>query len=256
MFADPWLEMGEIDIIEGVNQQSVNTMTLHTSARCVVENTTIFPGIQGNTNGQLAFSGQTTAMNCDVNAAGQGQNVGYSIQTPINSLSTSVASAGNLPGGSVLPTYGTNFSLADGGVYAMEWTTESISIWFFHHTGAIPNDVTSNTPNPSGWGTPLAKFAGSGCDFQTRFKDLKIVIDTTFCGAWAGKVWQLGGCAASTGSAICEAYVRGNPAAFSEAYREIAGLKWFQNPTANVKRDSNHAHRMPHQKGRLYRWWL
>lgn len=153
MFADPWLEMGEIDIIEGVNQQSVNTMTLHTSARCVVENNTIFPGIQGNTNGQLAFSGQMTAMNCDVNAAGQGQNVGCSIQAPINSLSTSVDSAGNLPGGSVLPTYGTNFNLADSGVYAMEWTIESISIWFFPHTGAIPNDVTSNTPNPSGWGT-------------------------------------------------------------------------------------------------------
>jgi len=51
MFADPRLEMGEIDIIEGVNQQSVNTMALHTSAGCVVENTTTFPGIQGNTNG-------------------------------------------------------------------------------------------------------------------------------------------------------------------------------------------------------------
>src|SRR6266403_308376 len=142
MFANPWPEMGEIYIIEGVNQQSVNTMAPYTSARCVVENATVFPGIQGNTNGQLAFSRQTTTMNCDVNAAGQGQSVDRSIQAPIKPLSTSVASAGNLPGGSVLPTYGTNFNLVDGGVYAMEWTTESISIWFFPHTGAIPNDVT------------------------------------------------------------------------------------------------------------------
>ena len=81
-----------------------------------------------STNGQLVFSGQMTTMNCDVNAAGQGQSVGCSIQAPINPLSTSVASAGNLPGGSVLPTYGTNFNLADDGVYAIEWTTESISI--------------------------------------------------------------------------------------------------------------------------------
>ena len=79
MFANPWPEMGEVGIIEGVNQQSVNTMALHTNAGCVIENTTIFPGIRGNTNGQLAFSGQMTAMNCDVNAAGQGQNVGCSI---------------------------------------------------------------------------------------------------------------------------------------------------------------------------------
>jgi len=37
-------------------------------------------------------------MNCDVNAAGQGQNVGCSIQAPINTLSTSIASTGNFPG--------------------------------------------------------------------------------------------------------------------------------------------------------------
>ncbi|OCK87323.1 glycoside hydrolase family 16 protein [Cenococcum geophilum 1.58] len=152
------LQMGEIDIIEGVNQQSVNTMALHTSAGCV-----------------LALSGQMTAMNYDVNAVGQGQNFGCSIQAPINPFSTSVASAGNLP------------------VYAMERTTELISIWFFPHTGAIP--MTSQAILP----TPVA---------GTRFKDLKIVIDTTFCGAWAGKVWQPGDCAASTGSAVCEAYVR------------------------------------------------
>jgi len=44
MFADPWPEMGEIDIIEGVNQQSVNAMALHTSAGCAVENTTVSLG--------------------------------------------------------------------------------------------------------------------------------------------------------------------------------------------------------------------
>ena len=38
MFANLWPEMGRIDIIEGVNQQSVNTMALYTSTGCVVEN--------------------------------------------------------------------------------------------------------------------------------------------------------------------------------------------------------------------------
>ena len=69
--------------IEGANQQSVNVMAVHTNAGCAVGNTTVSSGSQGNTNGQLAFSGQMTTMNCDVNAAGQGQNVGCSIQVPI-----------------------------------------------------------------------------------------------------------------------------------------------------------------------------
>jgi hypothetical protein len=253
MSANP--EMGEIDIIKGINQQSVNTMALYTSAGCVVENATIFPGIQGNTNGQLEFSGQMTTINCNVNAAGQGQNVGRSIQAPINPLSTSVASAGNLPGGCLAHL---RYEIQPRGrrnlCYGVDNRVNQYLVLppYQSHTQRRHKQYSQ----PQWLGYPLAKFAGSDCDFQARFKDLKIVIDTTFCGAWAGKVWQSGGCAASTGSAICEAYVRDNPAAFSEAYWEIVGLKRFQNPTANVKRDSNHAHRMPHQKGRLYRWWL
>ena len=182
-------------------------------------------------------------MNCDVNAVGQGQNVGCSIQAPINPLSTSVASAGNLPGGSVLvalscpPTVRTSTSRTAEYTPWSGQPSQSVS-----GSSLIPSHTQrchKQYSRPQWLGYPLAKFAGSGCDFQTRFKDLKIVIDTTFCGAWAGKVWQSDGYAASIGPAICEAYVRDNPAAFSEAYREIAGLKWFQNPTANVKGDSS-----------------
>ena len=94
-------------------------MALHTNARCVIRNATVSPGSQGNTNGQLAFSGQMTTMNCDVNAAGQGQNVGCSIQVPIKPFpppwllqETSLVA--------VFPTYDTNFNPAGGGVYATE----------------------------------------------------------------------------------------------------------------------------------------
>lgn len=237
MFGDPWPSKGEVDIIEGANQQTVNAITLHTSTSCIVSNATVSPGGQGNKNGRLSFSGHMTTLNCEVDAAGQGKDVGCSIQA-----------------GSALPTYGTHFNVAGGGVYAMEWTANSISIWLFPHTGAIPSDITKNNPDPSGWGTPLAEFAGSGCDFSARFKDLKIVIDTTFCGTWAGAVWQSGGCADSTGLPTCEAYVRDNPAAFFEAYWQIAGLKWFQNPATKARRDNDPARRMPHQTGRSF-WW-
>ncbi|OCL01919.1 glycoside hydrolase family 16 protein [Glonium stellatum] len=120
MFSDPWPEMGEIDIIEGVNQQSVNAMTLHTSAGCVVENATVSPEDQADTNGQLAFSGQMTTLNCDVDAAGQAQNVGCSIQAPKTTPSASVTSTENLPASPILPTYGTNFNLVSGSFLVLE----------------------------------------------------------------------------------------------------------------------------------------
>lgn len=48
-----WPSNGEIDIIEGVNDQTGNDMTLHTSSGCT----------QGSTSG---FSGSVTSTNCDV----------------------------------------------------------------------------------------------------------------------------------------------------------------------------------------------
>ena len=86
--------MGKIDIIESVNQQSVNAMALHPNARCAVGNTTVSPGSQGNTNEQLTFSGQVMTMNCDVNAAGQKQNVGCNIQAP--TVCPTVSDAGSV----------------------------------------------------------------------------------------------------------------------------------------------------------------
>ncbi|KAK5112446.1 hypothetical protein LTR62_004202 [Meristemomyces frigidus] len=188
-----WPAGGEIDIIEGVNEQTSNDMTLHTSDGCSITN-------------NEKFTGSITTPDCYVDAAGQPNNAGCQIGTTNTQ------------------TYGAGFNANKGGVYATEWTSSAISIYFFPR-GSIPADITSGWPNPSGWGEPLAQFQG-GCDIPSFFSDQQIVFDTTFCGDWAGNVWSSGSCAPK--ASTCDAFVANNPAAFTEAYWSINALKVYQ----------------------------
>ena len=190
-----WPADGEIDIIEGVNMQEKNQMTLHTSAGCA---------IQSNAAG--AFTGQVNTTNCGPDEA----NTGCAIVAPDTN------------------TYGTGFNTANGGVYATEWTSEGISIWSFPRA-SIPADITAQSPDPTQWGTPLAKFAGgSSCDIDAHFKDMNIVFNTAFCGDWAGKAWESSGCAAKTGMQTCAQYVGAKGADFKESFWIVNYVRVFQ----------------------------
>ncbi|KAL6703448.1 nicotinate-nucleotide diphosphorylase (carboxylating) [Coniothyrium glycines] len=249
-----WPVGGEIDILEGVNDYETNAVTLHTSTGCVVDNTTVAGGA-GQADGvgpAPLFTGDMTTANCDVKAPNQGANVGCSIHAPA-SLS-GVQMGGDADAKAVkLASYGTPFNEAGGGVYAMEWTDSSITVWFFSH--ADPNTAllfpsfpsNSTVPDPSQWPSPLAHFSGNGCDFAQRFKDMKIIFDTTFCGEWAGREWEKGGCKAKTGVDTCEKFVEENPEAFTEAFWEVRGLKWYQKGEGKAKGGVK-------ARGRKYRW--
>ncbi|KAI5378550.1 hypothetical protein J4E82_002866 [Alternaria postmessia] len=178
------------------------------------------------------FTGLMSTDDCDVAAPGQLKNVGCSIHAPEIMSGIQTGGSGNTDtGGAVpLPSYGTEFNKAQGGVYAMEWSTIGISVWFFpRESHGFTENFSSNTtlPDPSRWGTPIAHFSGSGCDFSERFRDLKIIFNIAFCGEWAGAERDKS-CAKKTGVATCNQYVRDNPEVFKEAYWEVAGLKWFQ----------------------------
>ena len=116
-------------------------MTLHTSDGCTINNS--------------GFTGTLTTDNCYVDAAGQSNNAGCGITDP------STAS------------YGAGFNANGGGVFATEWTSSAISIYFFPR-GSIPSDITDGSPDPSTWGTPVAYFSG-GCDIDEHFSGMQIV---------------------------------------------------------------------------------
>ena len=183
-----WPNSGEIDIIEGVNTQTINRMTMHTSGGCTLVN----KNCQGNL-GCAADGGGTTS-------------------------------------------FGTGFNRAGGGVFAMEWTSNSINIWHFarHHA---PSDFNGAHPNPRNWGNPTASFVGgSGCNIDSHFMNNNIVFDTTFCGDWAGNVWSQDSTCSHL-APTCQQYVQNNPRAFQEAYWKINSLKVYQQSSARMSRD-------------------
>ncbi|RAR04643.1 glycoside hydrolase family 16 protein [Stemphylium lycopersici] len=240
--SEDWPEGGEIDLVEGVNDYETNSVTLHTSKGCMVDNTTTHTGGSGGTgDASLPFTGLMSTEDCDVEAPGRDKNVGCSIHVPEAPSGLQTGRMDNAGGETSLPSYGTQFNKVSGGVYAMEWTTAGISAWFFPRDspGFIEHFSQNYTdPDPSTWGTPIAHFSGSGCDFTERFKDLQIIFNTAFCGEWAGKEWDKS-CAKKTGVDTCDAYVRDNPDTFKEAYWEVAGLRWFQKGGAEeAKRDT------------------
>ena len=195
---ETWPSGGEIDIIEGVNNATGNHATLHTG-----------PGVTINNGTGTTMSGTVVTSNCDINAQGQDQNAGCSVADNDTF------------------SFGAGFNTNNGGVYAMEWTTNLIKLWFFPR-GSIPNDIATDTPDPtsSGWGTPRAVFQGDS-NMDTHFHNQSIILDTTFCGQWAGRVWITSECASL--APTCEEYVTSNPSAFTEAYWAINKLHVFQD---------------------------
>jgi hypothetical protein len=175
-----------------VNDQSTDTLTPHTASGCTVSNSTSLAG--------------SVALETDCNDADA--NTGCGVSTS--------STAG----------YGAGFNAIGGGVYAMQWTSSGIYVWFFERE-IIPGDIRSGSPDVSRWGTPTANFSGGGCDFDTYFQNNNIVFDTTFCGGWAGSVWDSQGTCGNLAD-TCQDYVADNPGAFVDAFWAINSIKVYQ----------------------------
>ena len=202
MFGPNWPSSGEIDIIEGVNTQATGAVTLHTSPGCTMTNT----GASASTKLKSADCGGGNA------SGGCGQQTAD------------------------VQNYGDGFNDVRGGVYATEWTSDHIAVWFFQRT-AIPADIASGQPNPAAWGPPAAHFlGGQGCDIDSHFANNQLVFDTTFCGDWAGNadVWAADA-TCSAKAASCNDYVANHPADFQDAFWEINSIKVYEQQAAGYQ---------------------
>lgn len=104
--------------VEGVNDQSPNAMTLHTSANCSMPTT------------NRPMTGTATGNNCDVNQTG---NAGCGVKAPTTN------------------SYGPSLNAIGGGWYAMERTNNFIKVWFFPRNGSKPSDIGASTINTDNW---------------------------------------------------------------------------------------------------------
>ncbi|KAJ4313860.1 hypothetical protein N0V94_006726 [Neodidymelliopsis sp. IMI 364377] len=197
---EPWPVKGEIDIIEGVNKNSANSMVLHTDTKC-------------KTNGQ----GQTGVQNlydCALDSSSGTTGCGVS--------DTSAKS------------YGTAFNANEGGYYVTEWQAEGIKVWFFPR-GSAPASLTTGEPDTSEFGTPSANFQGD-CDIEKRFMDQRFIFSNTFCGDWGGNVYANSGCpmySGLSGMDSCKKYVAENPQVFKDAYWRVGSFKTYNKRTVS-----------------------
>ncbi|PIL26101.1 hypothetical protein GSI_11855 [Ganoderma sinense ZZ0214-1] len=193
-FGQNWPYQGEIDILEGVNDHSSNQATLHTTADCTV-------------GGARNETGISLGTDCDVYTTG---NAGCTAQNP------------------TADSYGPAFNANGGGFYAMERSERGVRVWFWpRNSKHIPHDVYHglNEVDTDNWGTPFAHFPSTNCDMDSHFGPHNIAINLTFCGDWAGipSIYNADGCPGD-----CVAYVNQNPAAFVNAYFDVAWLKIYE----------------------------
>nr|GAT44210.1 predicted protein [Mycena chlorophos] len=207
-----WPYTGEIDIIEGVHDNEHNQVTWHTGPGCNLS-------LASNFTGSVVTNNGVPNTQCDGLLDG---NAGCGI--------TEWSKA----------SYGEFFTSQGGGVYAMKWDEEGIAGHFVRaflpslsailptvDRSAIPPDIISGNPTPTGWGTPVASLAPSGCDPVTNFVNHSIVFDITFCGDWAGNSYATSGCPGS-----CTTHLM-DPTNYVNASWIINTLKVYKKETFN-----------------------
>ncbi|KAJ3563751.1 hypothetical protein NP233_g8741 [Leucocoprinus birnbaumii] len=167
-----WPNAGEIDILEGVNNQTNNQYTLHTGVQCNLPSDGKDIDASGNLMWYKCLSQPTDDRGC-----------GFS-DPNVNS-------------------YGAGFNAAGGGVLAHEYNSDHIKIWHFPRD-QIPDDIKAQKPNPSSWPHPVAAWDSQYCDIQKAVFQQTLVLDITLCGDWAGPAYAQSGCPGTCQQAIAD----------------------------------------------------
>ncbi|KAK2046583.1 hypothetical protein LZ31DRAFT_197799 [Colletotrichum somersetense] len=198
---DNWPVDGEIDIIEGANQATMNIISGHTTEGCRLPDAP-------------EAVGEPLLRDCE--SPGTTNNAGCNY----------------VPPASQPHTYGDSFNAVGGGVYALEWTSEAIRVWHWPRQ-VIPSDIVAKTPDPSTWGLPTALFGTSNCEVDRYFRNMSLVIQTNFCGDYAATIWGSDGDTCNQRAPTCVEYVANNPGAFSNAYWEVNYIDVYQMSAVN-----------------------
>ncbi|KAK2462476.1 hypothetical protein APHAL10511_005446 [Amanita phalloides] len=187
----PWPHGGEIDIIEGVNLNTNNQATLHTTPNC----TQCMDRLQ---------TGQSLSLDCNT-AVNYNQGCGVQFSQP--------------------NSYGTDFNNNGGGFYMMQRSEYGVHVWL-RQLWDLPWGVAEGAERLSVnlfWEPPDVTFDFTSCDYLEHFDDHAMIFDLTFCGDWAGNAFATSGCPSTN----CTSYVDDNPSAFSEAYWAVKVLRVY-----------------------------
>lgn len=188
-----WPSGGELDILEGVNDEGTNAATLHTAPGCIVS------------SAREAMRGVREGENCDATING---NRGCPVLFPQPE------------------SYGPAFNQAGGGWYAIERSSSHIKVWFWsRNDGSVPQQVQfgADAANPDDWGKPTALFPADNCNMDRHFNDHSIIINLTLCGDWAGNTYGQSGCPGT-----CIDRVNFQPGSFEQAFFDLGSVRVYE----------------------------
>ncbi|KAI9844648.1 MAG: hypothetical protein M1838_002086 [Thelocarpon superellum] len=196
---DNWPVNGGIKLFEqmgGAENNVSDRISLHANATCTM------------TAG--AEEGQQLSTDCNDVATG---NLGCAVAYSSNDLRTDIGT----------------FLANGGGAFALVWTSQTISVYFWRRN-LIPADIATNQPQPATWGRPAANFSGP-CHIDEHFREQRISISTSFCGDLVDQIWAQE-CQPSTKSATCQAYVQSSYAMLGGGNWDFNYIKLFQEQPA------------------------
>jgi len=174
-----WPNDGEIDIIEGVNTQSNNQLTLHTGSTgssCTIDAN---PGL---VNGVQPYLGSLLGTNC---------------------ASSDLSNAGCAFSDTDPNSFGAGFNDVGGRVMAVLRDSAGVKMWSFARA-EIPADILASKPNPYEWSSPKAFWSSATCDFNEHFADQTIVLNTDVGGGWAESALESSGCGSDVASVVAD----------------------------------------------------
>ncbi|KAJ7577298.1 glycoside hydrolase family 16 protein [Mycena floridula] len=199
--APAWPAGGEIDTFEGVNQQTLNQMSLHTNQGC----------------SQVQPVQSSTLINST--------DCGFETKNNQGCITTNPSPA----------SYGAAFAAAGGGVFVTELAETGVSIWFFSRA-QVPASLTSNssTLNTADLGVPVANYPATGCPIDTFFAAQHLIFDITLCGDFARPLLAAT-CNPGPGDNPCYTnFVLGNGANYADAYFDVASVKVYSASGTNT----------------------
>lgn len=214
--AGPWPDAGEVDILEGINEQTQNRMSLHTSKALTIDNHTNPLKISSKVAGGIQ-NGVALTTDCNVVSSG-GRGCSVSSNRPEEA-------------------FGMEFNRQLGSFMVVEFTSGWIKVWqmdrltgeeIFGQNSAGSIDAGGQI----GWGTPTAVFSRNGTNLEPFFRDLRIILNTDFCGPWIDGGWTTSSCASL--APTCREYVEKNPVAFEEAYWLVKSVQVYEMEQENT----------------------
>eukprot|EP00526_Cylindrotheca_closterium_P013503 CAMPEP_0113647456 /NCGR_PEP_ID=MMETSP0017_2-20120614/25118_1 /TAXON_ID=2856 /ORGANISM="Cylindrotheca closterium" /LENGTH=535 /DNA_ID=CAMNT_0000559509 /DNA_START=176 /DNA_END=1783 /DNA_ORIENTATION=+ /assembly_acc=CAM_ASM_000147 len=229
-----WPVNGEIDIVEGVNYQTEAKTALHTTKQCDMYDvpqgtmTGTWDTAVGIPDRKTGIPDMTfrEARNCFVYDPHQWLNQGcVSIDTDGGSLGVPLNKKG-------------------GGVFALEWDPQykHLRSWVFSPHTAVPENLVKAIrtahkpesqrvmPDPDQWPLPYGYFPigeGTNCG-SYHFKNMRLVLNTAFCGSVAGNRFQIDCKKESKEFKTCNEYIKSEPDALKEAYWKIRGVYVYE----------------------------